>query len=191
MKKIALILLLTALFQNPAFCMCAALTGNDEQVVEYNYAIKDVVFTGKVVDIKVNDTQTAMRPFSGAAITFQVLKQYKGVASGKIEIEGTGCSYIKTPCFAEDSMTFELGQTYLVYAELVDGKLLAGVCDRTRVLLPAENDIPVLEHIMATPGWRFDKEKISELEKTHYLSDFRKEMLMNKINSENQGRHGF
>jgi hypothetical protein len=102
-----------------------------------------VIFAGRVsrvANIEVNlKSGDPTIHYPQRSVTFEVLKPYRGVQSKTVELqtgEGVGdCGYL-----------FETGRDYVVYANpnANTGSLYTGICQRTKLLSEARDDIEYL-----------------------------------------------
>ena len=111
----------------------------------------DAVFSGRVVSVRevVLSDGEPLRRWTQRAVTLKVDRAWKGLESDLVTVVtgmgGGDCGY-----------TFARGRRYLVYAnglgEERQGALSTGICDRTRPLAQAAEDLRVL----GTPAqtWR-------------------------------------
>ena len=86
----------------------------------------DVVFSGRVVSLE------SSAPGTGAqGVEFAVIETFRGPNVRTIVVgSGGGCSY-----------SFEIGESYLVYAREMHGTLRTSMCTRTRPLRDAADDL--------------------------------------------------
>lgn len=91
------------------------------------------VFVGKSIAVDKRHENLAL---------FVVLKAFKGVPVGTIQAvdrsSGTDCS-----------VTFNVGEDYLVFAERIEGRLSTSICMGPRLLQPAYSDLRYLENWLA------------------------------------------
>lgn len=128
-------------------CTCAGIQTPAEGLRE-----SEAVFSGEVVDLGAEDPQPRDdTPLGG--VEFRVKEAWKGVSDGAAIIYGQGEGY-----FGEDAegrivisscaVTFERGESYLVYAyrsgEKADGYLETDACTATKPLSDAGKDLRVL-----------------------------------------------
>jgi 5-hydroxyisourate hydrolase-like protein (transthyretin family) len=96
-----------------------------------------VVFSGEVVDISDAPEPIGDVLFGRRVVKFRVEKSWRGDVAGELEVRtGTGggdCGY-----------NFERGVKYLVYANVRDGRLSTGICNRTKPLAEAGEDLAYL-----------------------------------------------
>ncbi|WNF24674.1 hypothetical protein [Mesobacillus jeotgali] len=103
-------------------CKCV-----EEKTVEDELDSSKAVFSGKVIEIK-NEN-------NNRKILFEVEDTWKGVSQTEIILEDEWSS-----C----STDFFEGETYLVYAHEFQGELTTDICDRTRELSSAGEDLATL-----------------------------------------------
>ena len=92
----------------------------------------DAVFEGRVLDV-----QAGADPSTPTHVTLEVVQQWKGVDRERVELETPASS-------ASCGVAFEVGTSWLVYAERVDGALHAGLCSRTKRIEEAQEDLAEL-----------------------------------------------
>jgi hypothetical protein len=123
--SLAIILLAAGLTSFPTAshaCKCV-----EEKSVEKELETSEAVFGGKVIEIK-NEN-------SNRKILFEVEDTWKGVSQTEIILEDEWSS-----C----STDFYEGESYLVYAHEFQGELTTDICDRTRELSSAGDDLATL-----------------------------------------------
>jgi hypothetical protein len=128
------LLLLLTLLINPAplfACSCAPPPPPAAALAEAT-----AVFAGTVINIEVEDGEI----FSSAdpvAVTFEVATVWKGPVQQTLLVttarDSASCGY-----------SFEVGQSYLVYAYDAEDALQTGLCSRTTDLSSASDDLAVL-----------------------------------------------
>jgi hypothetical protein len=106
-----------------------------------NQALADatVVFSGQVTNIG----QVKGR----LNITFRVDEQWKGDSAQSLVIQTAATT-------AMCGYPFEVGQTYLVYANRRQGRLQTNQCSRTTLLSQAAEDLSVLSKDIPCKGWK-------------------------------------
>ncbi|MGY3791703.1 hypothetical protein [Aquimarina sp. 433] len=139
MKIIFLILLITiASIQNSKACSCLEKDESLVKKVREAYYDADLIFTGKVIDVKdVNPNSTHQSSSDPIIYTFEIIQKYKGdtkkhyvqILSSKSE---ASCGY-----------NFKLGESYLVYSGIsryfskkanIASKFATSLCRRNRIL---------------------------------------------------------
>ena len=138
MKKIAFYLFgifALTLFTNDVVSACSCLPFGEESVAQQvNRAKKDasVVFSGKVLEV-------VRKPESSSVIVkFRADKSWKGNVSRRISLS-TGADS------ALCGFNFEVGKSYLIYAQGTDAKnLQTNICTRTAGLSNAKADLKAL-----------------------------------------------
>ena len=146
MKKITFYLfgiLAFTLFTNAEVFACSCLPFGEESVTQQvERAKKDaqVVFSGKVLEI-------IRKPESSSVIIkFRADKSWKGDVSKRISIS-TGADS------ALCGFNFEVGKSYLIYAQGTDAKdLQTTICTRTAALANAKADLKALGKGIAPKG---------------------------------------
>lgn len=103
-------------------CKCV-----EEPSVEKELESSKAVFSGKVIDIKNGN--------NNRRILFEVQDTWKGVSQTEIILQDEWSS-----C----SIDFYKGESYLVYAYDFQGELTTNICDRTKELSSAEEDLATL-----------------------------------------------
>ena len=100
-----------------------------------------IVFSGRVVEIttpKIEETRSAA--FPRKTVRFAVSQAFRGISGTMVEVvTGTGggdCGY-----------DFKLNENYLVYADNYQGKIYTGICNRTRLLSEADEDIEYINNL--------------------------------------------
>jgi len=89
-------------------CDCLTISASE------SYKIADTVFVGKVISVERSDSSTNT--------TFEVRHSLKGSPVNTVVVSGL------TDCDAQ----FYLGWTYVVYAEQIEGRMLASSCLSTK-----------------------------------------------------------
>jgi 5-hydroxyisourate hydrolase-like protein (transthyretin family) len=96
-----------------------------------------VVFAGEVLEIRDAPEPIGEALFGRRVVRFRVEKSWRGEVAGEVQVRtGTGggdCGY-----------NFERGVTYLVYANVREGRLSTGICNRTKPLAEAGEDLAYL-----------------------------------------------
>lgn len=114
-----------------AACSCAYMPPIEEQV-----ARSDVIFAGEVLKVE------QLRGSWTVQVLFEVSDIWKGTNASQVMIytgsSGADCGY-----------EFRVGQHYLVYAQesqfySSDEQLVTTICDRTRLLVTADEDLAAL-----------------------------------------------
>lgn len=113
-------------------CTCAPPPGPQESL-----AASDAVFTGTVVSVT---------PAPGNnQVVLRVEGVYKGAKCGEVTIvtasDEAACGY-----------TFQVGTSYLVYADKQKGKLSTNLCSRTKPTSTASEDLTALGQPTTTCG---------------------------------------
>jgi hypothetical protein len=102
---------------------------------EIEYAISDAVFSGTVVEIKIDTVGYPL--YYLFQVTFSIIQSYKGINSPSIVIttpvSDLVCGY-----------SFILDTTYLVYSYFSSGSLWTNICTRTKKLSEAAEDLQYL-----------------------------------------------
>ena len=138
MKKIMLLVLactfLSILAETGFACSC--LPPND---LAHEVESSAAVFSGKVIDVKKHDR--SVTPFWQVEVIFEVNKSWKGADKKIVSIFTSSGS-------ASCGYNFKTGRSYLVYASgNADGLLNTTICNRTKRLSKAREDIKMLEKI--------------------------------------------
>lgn len=128
----ALILSAVGIIFSSNFSKAASLNQSNEAArcgilsLKEAFSNSEAVFSGKVLSVKKNgDTKT---------FEFKVEKYWKGVKAKKIKI-----NVYETPRY---QAFFEVGEKYLVFAEITEDRELKNVkCSRTRALSAAAEDL--------------------------------------------------
>jgi hypothetical protein len=120
-----LIILFSAMTSFPSVsyaCKCAGPPSIEKELERSN-----AVFSGKVIDIDNNR--------NNQKILFEVEEAWKGVSKTQIILtdEQSSCS-----------LNFSEGKSYLVYAYDFQGDLTTNICDRTKELSSAKDDLEYL-----------------------------------------------
>ena len=127
-------------------CTCARVSP------EEGLRESEAVFSGEVVDIDADadeDFVPGPPPLHLDPVTFEIEESWKGISEGQQQVvvrgDGPGAS-----C----GIQFREGERYLVYAyrggEGEDGPLGTGVCEGTKPLAVAEDDLRVLNSAEST-----------------------------------------
>jgi hypothetical protein len=118
--------------RNAHACSCISLP------LEKHLRSSDAVFSGEVVGIDENDLSPGAGPRLGK-VTFDVSDVWKGVTEESVAVYGQGPE-------ASCGLNFEEGGSYLVYAyrSNEDGPLETNLCDATKQLAAAEQDLQML-----------------------------------------------
>ena len=132
-------------FDNAMACWCRndpEETNKPEKlkkVVVQKLRNRDAVFSGEVIEI------------GKSKIKFKVTKVWKGdVAETEITISRWFYTKIKNKTYIECSFqSFEVGKSYLLYADLFDNRLQVEDCSRSRFFDKAESDLKVLNSLKA------------------------------------------
>ena len=102
---------------------------------EIEYAISDAVFSGTVVEIKIDTVGYPL--YYLFQVTFSIIQSYKGINSPSIVIttpvSDLVCGY-----------SFILDTTYPVYSYFSSGSLWTNICTRTKKLSEAAEDLQYL-----------------------------------------------
>lgn len=111
-----------------------------------SYGSAAAVFVGRVVAVREIDRSKERDDWTPLAYKFSVEQSYLGVPGSEIEVftgrGGGDCGY-----------EFKTGERYLVYANLYNGKLVTGICMRTKPFSAAREDLAFLGTLAtATPG---------------------------------------
>ena len=126
-KKILLACLFTPIIpflQPQAAWACSCMRSTPEERMER----ADVVFTGRVVDKKMQTQETT--PFGGLRLiqwTFEVEADHKGSVSKQMTVESASSS-------AACGINFQMGERYQVFANQSNTALRASLCSGTRAL---------------------------------------------------------
>jgi hypothetical protein len=129
-------------------CSCAGTS-----TVEESLRTSDAVFSGEVVSLGAEDPEPQDgTPLGG--VEFRVKESWKGVSDGSVIIYGQGEGYFGEAGEGEMvvvnscAVTFERGESYLVYAyrvgEKAGGHLETDVCTATKPLSDAGADLRAL-----------------------------------------------
>jgi hypothetical protein len=111
---------------------------SEEQNIALVYETSDVVFSGKVLKVKVLKT-SINNPFPSTETTLQVVKSWKGAKTRKV-IVFTRTDY----CGYE----FEIGDNYLVYGNRRKNNVIEmNLCPLTKKLTFADTDLQVINGI--------------------------------------------
>jgi hypothetical protein len=119
-------------------CSCAQPT------VEQAFARSSAVFAGMVTDVEEPFWDwIGLSTSGGHDVTFQVTKRWKGADADTLTVRtrltGEACGY-----------PFEIGGAYLVYVAPGPAEdLQTGICSGTRDLVGAEEDMGVLDGLVA------------------------------------------
>lgn len=112
----------------PALCSCRLPSP------EAKYGEAEAVFRGVVVEVG----ELAWRPAGTwrRPVTLRVTRHWKGSETGTLVVgDYPGCA-----------VGFEAGKEYVVYADRgAGGRLETSFCDRSRLLVHAAEDVPVLD----------------------------------------------
>ena len=122
----------TSNLRNAHACSCISLP------LEKHLRTSDAVFSGEVVGIDENDLSPGAGPRLGK-VAFDVSDVWKGVSEESVAVYGQGPE-------ASCGLNFEEGESYLVFAHRSneDGPLETNLCDATKLLAAAEDDLRVL-----------------------------------------------
>lgn len=131
------------LFTNAEASACSCLPFGDESITQQVRRAKNdarVVFTGKVLGV-------VRKPGNSSVIVkFRADKSWKGNVSRRISIS-TGADS------ALCGFNFEIGKSYLIYAQGADAKnLQTNICTRTAALTNAKADLKALGRGVAPKG---------------------------------------
>ena len=144
MKNILFLLLSILLIHTASTVVSACSCGrspnlSEEQSIVLTFEKSDVVFSGKVLKVKVLKT-SIKNPFPATETTLEVLKSWKDAKTRKI-IVFTRTDY----CGYE----FEIGSSYLVYGYNRKNNLIEmSLCPLTKRLSLADTDLQVInQHI--------------------------------------------
>ena len=119
---------------NLAACVCGLIPTFDEEV-----AISHSVFLGEVIAKRPDQWPSPAEDedYEGFAYTFRVEKVWKGDRTSIVEVTtGTGGG--------DCGFAFDIGESYLVFAENDNGKLYTGYCYRTARVADAGDTIKKL-----------------------------------------------
>ena len=98
----------------------------------------DAVFLGTVRAI--TTYTTADPPYPRRRVVFAVERAFRGIQDATAQVTtgmgGGDCGY-----------EFKDGERYVVYAHRIDGRLVTGICTRTRLASQAADDLAFLEHM--------------------------------------------
>jgi hypothetical protein len=129
MKKIWVLLILWGVLTQYNFahaCSCAMPGSPAEEFVRAG-----AVFSGRVLKKEV------LKGYPVYNVTFEVIKAYKGITNEMVTLrtaqDGGMCGY-----------PFLENEEYLVYADVIEGIIQAGICSRTRKLSTADIDLGIL-----------------------------------------------
>jgi hypothetical protein len=114
----------------PAMCSCAVPSA------ETKFGEAEAVFRGVVVEV---DELNSLPPgVWRRPVTLRVTRRWKGSEAETIVVgDHPGCA-----------VAFEAGKEYVVYADRgADGRLETSFCDRSRLLVHAAEDVPVLDRL--------------------------------------------
>ncbi len=102
-----------------------------------SYWNTEVVFSGRVIEIKPFESTRGWRQ---KLVRFAVNQAFRGISETTIEIAtgsgGGDCGY-----------DFKLNESYLVYANNLEGKLFAGICTRTQHISKAAEDLEYINNL--------------------------------------------
>ena len=109
-----------------AACSCAEVSADD------SFDAHDVVFEGRVVEVR------APSDPSGALVAvMEVVQHWKGVETERVEVSTHAQS---SAC----GIGFEVDTSWLVYGMRAGDQVTTGLCDRTRRMQDAEEDLAAL-----------------------------------------------
>ena len=118
--------------------------------------MSDAVFVGRVVNItNVEEEQEPRLPFRSRRVTLEVLEKFRG-DSLLVPRDGASVVEVFTGQGGGDcGIAFKKGEEYLVFARSSKGTpalLRTGLCDRTRELSRAQEDLPYLRALATSPA---------------------------------------
>lgn len=118
-------------------CTCAMVSP------ERQIKMSDAVFSGEVVSVDPGERATDVSPPPLGRVTFEVKGSWKGALEGTVDVYGHGSE-------ASCGIEFDESKSYLVYARRSDGggSLQTGLCDSTKPLEKADNDL----RLLGSPG---------------------------------------
>ena len=128
MKTVVLFLLISLTCVSPSHGTNATMRCiNGPKSIKAVFKNSTAVFSGEVVQIRsgVNFLQAQ----------FRVEQSWKGVEAEEVSVFTEN---------AAESTHYRVGEKYLVFAGIRDGKLFTGICSRTKILEYAEDDLKQL-----------------------------------------------
>lgn len=134
------ILLSTALIVNPkaAFACSCAMSPSAETQVKDELGRKTAIFTGKVIKVTQPPKKKTMSSADLVQVDFEVATVWKGKLKQQTAVytamSSASCGYEK----------FNAGDTYIVSANDRSGKLETGICDLTKLVSAAGEELKVL-----------------------------------------------
>src|SRR5262245_6833554 len=129
---IATVALLGLFAQNATACECMKRPGPCAALTQ-----SDVVFVGRVVDIRDSDRVTF---FDGRTVRFEIERTVKGLAATQKTVDVmTGNS--RGDC----GYDFKRGQRYFVFAGYSSGSLRTSTCSNTQLASEAEDDLELID----------------------------------------------
>lgn len=141
MKKVLLILTGISIFQASPASACSCLVTTPQESFESSSA----VFAGRAIEViqpspvaqENSIPQNPDSPASQVRVIFQVSRVWKGSQKPLLLVvtpnSSAACGY-----------SFQEGQQYLVYASVQESKLATGLCNGTKPLSLADEDLAVL-----------------------------------------------
>lgn len=102
----------------------------------------DAVFQGKVASMEVDKPEGSYMAFH--VYTLEVERTWKGEAVDTLTVRTADNS-------AACGRAFEIGESYLVYAKEIDGRLSDNLCSRTREAARADEDFDALGPALGEP----------------------------------------
>ena len=99
---------------------------------EVALAEHDAVFEGRVLEV-----EPASSPAGRLRATLEVVQHWKGVETERVVVTTAA---MESTC----GVAFEVGTSWLIYADLEEGELRTGLCSRTRRIEDAAEDVASL-----------------------------------------------
>lgn len=121
-------------------CSCVSDPNlSEEQSIALTYEKSNVVFSGKVLKVKVLK-RSINNPFPATETTLEVVKSWKGAKTRKIIVftRTDYCGY-----------KFEIGDNYLVYGNRrKNNKIEMNLCPLTKKLVLVDTDLQVINRLI-------------------------------------------
>jgi hypothetical protein len=106
--------------------------------VEQELASKTAIFSGRVIQISEEDNGNNKSTADPITVIFEVKQTWKGVSKSQVVVytarSSASCGYV----------TFLLHSDYLIYAYGDKDRLATGICERTKPLTSAHEDLAIL-----------------------------------------------
>ncbi|WP_159884841.1 hypothetical protein [Paenibacillus puerhi] len=118
-------------------CSCAA-PGSAQKQVEDELTRKSAMFAGLVSQVKQPAWKISMSSADKVKVTFEVSTVWKGELGKTVEVYTARSS---ASCGYEN---FEEGKSYIVSAYLQEGQLETNICDLTKPLASASEEVAIL-----------------------------------------------